>query len=568
MQSRRFQASAPSWLRNSEKKRTRGSRSGCNTTDSLVENNTAALRALGFSLDEAILLAGLAFEAYNPEPEGGVDETDSFGTRIRYLSPVVRELFDGVLSVTIWGCSNLAAADLHGTSDVYVRVTFAGSTRSTDIQRFSTNPTFNTELDLLASPLSEESDGTLLVRVFDSDVFSSDDDLGYAAMSISQLLDGHPHDTTLPLSSIPNSRVEASGSVSLRVQFHQFPPNAFDTFHQWSKQPYIPSFVGSLADGITEMQSELQRKNWEEQLWAVPRNWEWSVLASERGKHKHTPDDFEKICFIEQTKTDTQACIWRYRAGSNTRKLAVAFRGTEVSKPEDIFNDLKLMPVKAEEEAQIHLVPSKGGFTDPQLHAGFLEAYASVRNPIFKIMRTLLAQMEDDEDCEVYVTGHSLGGALAKIFALDLSTRIQEGHIPKSDTVRCTMYSMGSPRVGDAAFAHAYNSLVHRSFRIANQSDAIVTIPALLGYKHVKHCVILLNSGDLFYKPDASKSTVDMDDREDEMFKQARAEAEGAANDAFEAMRSIIDRESLESHFEDKYFEALKLVQTKGAEHN
>ena len=51
----------------------------------------------------------------------------------------------------------------------------------------------------------------------------------------------------------------------------------------------------------------------------------------------------------------------------------------------------------------------------PEVHRGFLVAYDSLRNFIFDQLKVL------PENTKIIITGHSLGGALANICALDLS---------------------------------------------------------------------------------------------------------------------------------------------------
>jgi len=69
---------------------------------------------------------------------------------------------------------------------------------------------------------------------------------------------------------------------------------------------------------------------------------------------------------------------------------------------------------------------------------------------------------------EVFVTGHSLGAALAVLAAADLA---QSGRVP-------TMYSFAGPRVGDIDFATKFNqSLQQRAWRIVNTEDIVTTLP-------------------------------------------------------------------------------------------
>ena len=54
-----------------------------------------------------------------------------------------------------------------------------------------------------------------------------------------------------------------------------------------------------------------------------------------------------------------------------------------------------------------------------------------------------------------------------------------------------TSYTYGSPRVGNALFAGAYNAAVPDTWRVTNSHDYVPTVPKMLGYAHVDHHVML-----------------------------------------------------------------------------
>jgi len=100
-------------------------------------------------------------------------------------------------------------------------------------------------------------------------------------------------------------------------------------------------------------------------------------------------------------------------------------------------------------------------------HQGFTDVYASLRSGL----RAALSRARAGEK-RLYVTGHSLGGALATLCALDLAA----GPVPLSPIV----YTFGAPRVGDAAFAAAYNRQVGHSHRVYNSYDVVPHLPPLI----------------------------------------------------------------------------------------
>ena len=119
------------------------------------------------------------------------------------------------------------------------------------------------------------------------------------------------------------------------------------------------------------------------------------------------------------------------------------------------------------------------------VHSGFLNAYDSVRGPVLGLIDTALTDEKDP--WTIYITGHSLGGALATLCAFDLSHR-QWAHGAHHNIV---MYNYGSPRVGNKAFAVEFDRAVPNAWRVVNRQDAVVTVPRLMGYNHVGHAVVM-----------------------------------------------------------------------------
>ncbi|XP_076882943.1 uncharacterized protein LOC143531556 isoform X1 [Bidens hawaiensis] len=215
----------------------------------------------------------------------------------------------------------------------------------------------------------------------------------------------------------------------------------------------------------------------------------WAMLATALGHPSFIKSEFEKICFLDNPVTDTQVAIWR---DSARNRLVVAFRGTEQVRWKDLRTDLMMVPAGLNPER------IGGDFKEEvQVHSGFLSAYDSVRTRILSLIKTATGYQEEDADQQVsewhvFVTGHSLGGALATLLALELTS----SQLAKRGAISVTMYNFGSPRVGNKKFAEVYNQRVKDSWRIVNHRDIIPSVPRLMGYCHVAQ-PIYLTAGDV-----------------------------------------------------------------------
>jgi hypothetical protein len=75
------------------------------------------------------------------------------------------------------------------------------------------------------------------------------------------------------------------------------------------------------------------------------------------------------------------------------------------------------------------------------------------------------------------ICGHSLGGALATLLALDVAANTNFKHP--------TIYTYASPRTGDPLFVSTYNQVVPNTTRIANRVDLVPKLPLPPEYEHV-----------------------------------------------------------------------------------
>ncbi|MES1155832.1 MAG: lipase family protein, partial [Pseudorhodoplanes sp.] len=85
----------------------------------------------------------------------------------------------------------------------------------------------------------------------------------------------------------------------------------------------------------------------------------------------------------------------------------------------------------------------------------------------------------------LFITGHSLGGALAIIAAERLQREL------KIDVAG--VYTFGAPRVGSQSFAQSYNAcgLGDRSYRLVHGLDIVPTLPpSTLGFRHAGRMIV------------------------------------------------------------------------------
>jgi predicted lipase len=179
---------------------------------------------------------------------------------------------------------------------------------------------------------------------------------------------------------------------------------------------------------------------------------------------------------ISAPATDTQCAILPEGAG-----ITIVFRGSESDF--DWETDFTFEKVKVEFKQQViregiredaeQIYPYAGkSNSGALLHKGFSDAYFSVRDDIHQYVR-------DYPISYVTATGHSLGGALATICAVDIQYNF-------ADKVAIEAYTYGAPKVGNDGFQTSYNERVPNSYRFVNGMDLVPELPRWWqGYRQV-----------------------------------------------------------------------------------
>jgi triacylglycerol lipase len=133
-------------------------------------------------------------------------------------------------------------------------------------------------------------------------------------------------------------------------------------------------------------------------------------------------------------------------------RIYLAFRGTQTIS--EWNNNVKFAQVD-------YTFVTNGGLS----HQGFTETYRSIHESIVASINNLLIS---GSYSRLYVTGHSLGGALAVLAAPELRTRT---------ALEPIMYHFAGPRVGDPNFQQRYDGLVTNSWRTVNTNDPVPELP-------------------------------------------------------------------------------------------
>jgi predicted lipase len=148
--------------------------------------------------------------------------------------------------------------------------------------------------------------------------------------------------------------------------------------------------------------------------------------------------------------------------------VAVAIRGTEGML--EWVQDSRFLAVKCP------FLPGSGCTED-----GFTAVYESLRiaqDPSSTRLVDALPTMAFPRAVtSMTICGHSLGGAIATLLALDTAANTKFTHP--------TAYTYASPRVGDPSFVDTYNQLLPNTYRFANRLDIVPKLPLPPQYEHV-----------------------------------------------------------------------------------
>lgn len=199
---------------------------------------------------------------------------------------------------------------------------------------------------------------------------------------------------------------------------------------------------------------------------------------------------FSAVHFFENEETNTRAVAF-----VRPEFVIVAFRGTESA---ENWNTNLNFSLRQLTECDVVISPdiSPDWLSKVRLHRGFDDALQTILPRLLSFLEDLLRTSSNPR--AIYLTGHSLGGALAQLAFV---------HILISS--RCSfdvngITSFGQPRVGNQAlceFLEAHAPCVLQ--RVCNRGDIVPSLPPPKPYKfkHSGNVVFIGQDGELTYDP-------------------------------------------------------------------
>ena len=219
---------------------------------------------------------------------------------------------------------------------------------------------------------------------------------------------------------------------------------------------------------------------------------------------------YSLIALLKGKETDT--------AGFAARKddiVLVSFRGTENLR--NWFNNLKFLKVE---------------FGNGKVHKGFYRGYTDLEDELNTVIDD--AKRIVGSDRKFVLVGHSLGAALAQIFALSLG---------KAGEEVSTVYLYGSPRVGNACFVQEYNrikNLGHRTFHFKNKGDPVTVVPKVRYYHTGKKVRLFDVETGEFTIEDIEKSVCKKEEAEERLSLAARKQFDAEYREALAVINGAL----------------------------
>lgn len=652
---------------NSRLHSTTAEENGNSSADTTTINKRPTPNQPPFSLETALFLAGLAFDAYvEPPPTSSRWERGSSGTNVAFLSPAyTRSLYKGVIECTPLRASDLpdeedAAESLMtgGGVDAALLVSVVEGAWTEDITKLEKETYHNGVLDLQGCAhvgrsstawsnvdekkakrnqakggsgayhiksswgkggqavweddppfylyVQDPQSARLVFTLFDEDVVGGGDPIGSAHRKLSELSPNvnSGNDAVTMMKSQVIEKLRQSGRLQEAITIQTNPETGeeetiIDTdvvlkavndsygtgttasIKMTSKprkkdkggQRAIGMAAGAMIAGpagaavggmmasmyegqvrgrvevgikytpIPQIDLKLKEKERYQVKGGLP-GIEWGEMYEKYGEGYPIAGEkgLEFCCFVTHDSTGCSCAIYR---SLEKKLICISFRGT--CAPIDLVTDASIAQdawVEGEDIEKKETV---------KLHTGFRKSLNSISRRLKELMLAAVAPGDDLSEYDVLVTGHSLGGALATCFVMDVAEygmdagrglpqlepseawwssiastltgkKAFTGSPPPPPRPKSLkMFNFGSPRVGNDAFCDKFDQMVEdgridEAYRIVNDQDVVTRFPRTvnalvlgnIGYDHCGPTVLITELSNQISKQRNSDSDTDM----------------------------------------------------------
>lgn len=214
-----------------------------------------------------------------------------------------------------------------------------------------------------------------------------------------------------------------------------------------SSQPTLPAIALTMGQANVAAFAAFNK-----QPWTAPAGWTqiasitgWDTLFGPIGSE-------ELFAFLWQSQSDSS-------------QFLIGFRGT--ASPKDMLDDTFYFTTD--------FTASVSGNTPspvPQVAKGWYGIYTRTGGSMTQSMQAQLFSLLQQHSIQtLYITGHSLGGALAELFALDVAV--------STPSVAASTLTYAAPMVGLQTWTEAYanNAATAATIRVVNQYDIVPAMP-------------------------------------------------------------------------------------------
>ncbi|MEQ8692994.1 MAG: hypothetical protein RIC89_19430 [Pseudomonadales bacterium] len=181
--------------------------------------------------------------------------------------------------------------------------------------------------------------------------------------------------------------------------------------------------------------------------------------------------DLEPVAWRDITTHGIDSGSTQFLAATTEDALIIAFRGSTMSMSDLgqdwLDNDLDMHPQTRTEWGR-----------GVVLHDGFIDA-AKIAFPVVGDVIKQHGQRRDGSPRKIWMTGHSLGGAVAVLSAMYVETEMRQNV--------AGVYIYGAPPVGNARWAGLYNAAVPNTHRFSIQYDPVTAMMMQLPATPFRH---------------------------------------------------------------------------------